>query len=85
MPSPRYGATVVVANGLFYVIGGRNPAKLATVEVYDPATDVWVTRTSMPTPRGSAVSVFINGKIFVLSGRDDTGAQVFGTNESYQP
>jgi hypothetical protein len=85
MPTPRYGATVAFANGLLYVIGGRNPGKLATLEVYDPATDVWVSRTPMPTPRGSAVSAFVNGKIFVLSGRDDTGAEVFGTNEAYQP
>lgn len=43
---------------------------LARVDVYD---------------RGSAVSAFTNIRVFVLSGRDDTGAEVFGTNEAYQP
>ncbi len=44
MPTPRYGSTVSVVNGLIYAIGGWGGwPELAMVEIYNPATNTWST------------------------------------------
>lgn len=44
MPTPRWGSTVSVVNGLIYAIGGWGGwPELAVVEVYDPAANAWST------------------------------------------
>ena len=43
-------------------------AHLATVEVYDTATDTWTTETPMPTPRIVPRGALANGVIYVIGG-----------------
>jgi len=43
-------------------------SKLATVEVYDPLTDTWVTKASMPTARNELACTAYNGKIYAIGG-----------------
>lgn len=43
LPTGRVGPAVAVSGGLLYAVGGADGRRqiLATVEVYDPATDHW--------------------------------------------
>ena len=79
MPTTRVTSTSVV-NGKIYAIGGEKSHKrrigpgwgydvreLATVEMYDPATDTWMPKADMPTPRSAATCV-VDGKIYVIGG-----------------
>ena len=75
MPTIRYGLASAVVNGKIYAIGGYGKIPgtntfgyLNTVEVYDPATDTWETKSNMPTNRGDLTSAVINGKIYVIGG-----------------
>ena len=77
MPTPRSWAPAVEYNGKIYVIGGcssnkpeqfKNP--VATLEVYDPATDTWQSLAPMPSPRVAPVAVVLNGEIYVIGGFD---------------
>ena len=62
-----------VVDGKIYVIGGgrRNHARilatLATVEVYDPATDTWDTMAAMPEGRSGFSTSVVDEKIFVFA------------------
>lgn len=62
----RWGAAVGVINGKLYVAGGHQSGAL---EVYDLATDSWVTKTSMPTPRRTPAGGVIDGKFYVVGGQ----------------
>ncbi len=92
MPTARGNLGVATAaNGKIYAMGGENgdyptPA-LNTVEEYDPATDIWTTKTSLPTARtGLAVVAASNGKVYAIGGRAARGGGVFlGTVEEYDP
>lgn len=44
MPTPRFGMSVAVVNGLIYAIGGwAGWPELSIVEIYDPTTNSWST------------------------------------------
>jgi N-acetylneuraminic acid mutarotase len=89
MPTGRWSLEVASGqDGKIYAIGGvGGPCGsdiLDEVEVYDPSTDSWETRTSMPTLRvrfGMAAAT--NGKIYVFGGEDST--TWFATVEEYDP
>ena len=78
MPTGRQRLSLTAApDGKVYAIGGEIFAdethssliQLATVEVYDPATDTWDTATSMPTPRSGLATVMgNNGRLYALGG-----------------
>src|SRR3972149_1638875 len=75
----RYGAASAVLNGKIYVIGGTTGtypsiSDIGTVEVYDPYSDEWQTKTSMTHPRTYLGVSSINGKIYAVGG---------GTNTNY--
>ena len=79
MPTGRRGAGAAVVDGKIYVIGGLvgNPSPaspLATVEVYDPATDTWGKKADMPHARGFLSADAVNGKIYVVAGWQQTSA-----------
>ena len=66
-------------NGKIYVIGGTTGtypsiSDIGTVEVYDPYSDEWQTKTSMTHPRTYLGVSSINGKIYAVGG---------GTNTNY--
>ena len=58
-------------NGKIYVFGGiNNGAEVNSIEVFDPATNVWSTlsTTGKYTPRDGLTSVVLNGMIYVIGG-----------------
>ncbi len=75
-----------VINGKLYVAGGRNAAgtAVATLHVYDPATNTWSTKAPMPSARFWAAGQVINGKLYVLGGTNAAGA-VLATTLVYDP
>jgi N-acetylneuraminic acid mutarotase len=90
MLTPRQEAAGSVVGGRLYVMGGGffgssgNSGPLATVEVYDPASDTWTADTSMPTARLDPGAATVNGVIYVLGGRDEPDHK-FGANEAFTP
>jgi len=73
MPTPRHGTQSISANDKIYVIGGMGEEKniwksLFVVEMYDPQTDKWETKTSLPEPRDGFGMFAINKKIFIVGG-----------------
>ena len=74
MPTPRKTRTCVV-DGKIYAIGGlavgpmvKKQGQLATVEVYDPTTDIWVTASRMNHARYWAALSVVNGEIYATGG-----------------
>ena len=70
MPTARQEVAVAELNGRVFVIGGFGPDNeaVATVEVYDPASDRWETRTPLPAPTHHAAAAVIEGRLFVIGG-----------------
>jgi N-acetylneuraminic acid mutarotase len=80
MPTPRYGLSVGVINGLLYATGGYHDAPNGTLEVYDPIADRWTSGPPMPTARyGLSVGV-LSGLLYAVG-----GAVGFGTVEAFNP
>ena len=91
MPTPEVGAAAANVNGELYVVGGisqsviNNPRN-GVLQVYDPTTNTWTTKTSMPTARAGAGAVAINGQLYVVGGTtDNTSAGYTGALEVYDP
>ena len=88
MPTRRHGAYMVAVGGKIYVIGGMGDEKdmwktLSVVEMYDPKTDSWETKTSLPEPKdGFGISV-IHDKIYAVGGFSDSN--VVNTVYVYDP
>jgi hypothetical protein len=70
MPTARSEAGAAADNGLLYVVGGWIGGGLATLQVYNPATNTWMTKTPMPTPREEMAVGEINGLLYVAGGFD---------------
>ena len=95
-PHPHHRGAVGVINGKIYLVGGMtktllndvtyqyDPEPVATLDVYDPATNVWTTRRSIPTARWGAAGGVIDGKLYVAGGMGTDG-DVFSTMEMYDP
>jgi N-acetylneuraminic acid mutarotase len=87
MPTARICPYTSVVDGKVYAIGGAraiNRTYLATVEEYDPATNIWTLKTDMPTSRNGHATAVGNSKIYVIGGdlqREMSGAIV----EEYNP
>lgn len=67
---PVLDGTGAAINGLMYVVGGKNSAgHLATLLIYNPATNTWSQGANLP---GGAVEnpavVALNGKLYVFGG-----------------
>ncbi|MDO8412434.1 MAG: kelch repeat-containing protein, partial [Gallionellaceae bacterium] len=89
MSAPRYYYAVGVVNSTLYAVGGINGSGSysATVEAYDPATNIWTPRASMFTPRyGHAVGV-VNGTLYAVGGYNYnvSGSGSLATMEAYDP
>jgi N-acetylneuraminic acid mutarotase len=95
MSLPRNHHGSVQVDGKIYVIGGRVGSCFSNGwstnvwmnEVYDPATDLWSTRTPMPTARSGIGVEAIDGKIHVLGGEGwiDNFGGVFRAHEVFDP
>lgn len=76
MPTPRWGSTVSVVNGLIYAIGGwRGWPELSDVEVYDPATNSW--STTVPVTAATIAAGTAGAALTPMTtARDDFGFAV---------
>ena len=70
MPTARQEIAVAEVNGRIFVIGGFGPDSeaVATVEVYDPASNRWETRAPLPAPTHHAAAAVIDGRLFLVGG-----------------
>lgn len=70
MPTPRTEVASAALGGKIYIIGGFDSSGriLATVEVYDPASDAWEQAPDLPEARHHAAAVFLKGKLYVIGG-----------------
>ena len=74
MPVGLHHVGIGVVGGRLYVIGGYKQSALsvwgpvATVYMYDPATDAWSERTAMPTARGALSVTVHEGKLYAIGG-----------------
>ena len=89
MPTGRQWLSSSVVDGKIYAIGGATGPEylspsLATVEMYDPATDTWTKKADMPTTRCSMPTVVIDGKIYAMGG-GDYGVGLFKDVDVYDP
>ena len=74
LPQALGGVTVATANGKLYAFGGfdqrgYNHGNVANTYEYNPATNMWLTRTAMLSgTRSLAGAASLNGKIYVVGG-----------------
>lgn len=77
----RSGLASAVVDNKIYVIGGNiteaggsypSSNYLGTLEVYDPKTDRWETKTPMPTNRQYFNAVAVEKKIYCIGGQDNS-------------
>jgi N-acetylneuraminic acid mutarotase len=90
----NHHAAVGVGDNI-YVIGGRVGAAFISgtsnnvdlVEMYDPATDLWMPRTRMPTARSAIGAGVYNNNILVAGGegQDQRMLGAFKAVEAYDP
>jgi N-acetylneuraminic acid mutarotase len=90
MPSARRSLATSALDGKIYAIGGYVPDAaghpgVATVEVYDPATDTWTTAPDMPSARFAPRTSVIDGKIYVIGGMDKWVGSAYRTVLEYDP
>lgn len=77
MPTARVQFGIGAVDGKIYAMGGTVhffeiqagvPGRLALVEVYDPATDIWRKRANMPTKRDGLGVGVVNNRIYAIGG-----------------
>ena len=86
LPTPREHLDAVVLDGRIWAIGGRwRSGNLATVEVYDPATDAWAPAPPLPTPRSGLAAAVVDGRIHVVGGEALDSSRTFEAHEVYDP
>jgi len=92
IPTNRALASADVIDGKLYVVGGCinsdcNSSPTNRLEMYDPATNSWTTKTSMPTARAAMTAGVIAGKLYVVGGfRFCSGScPIINTLEVYDP
>lgn len=73
MPTARTEVSGAALEGKIYVIGGLDAdgATLATVEVYNPASDTWISAPELPEPRHHAATAVWNDRLYVIGGYSD--------------
>ncbi|HEB86589.1 MAG TPA: hypothetical protein ENI68_06195, partial [Gammaproteobacteria bacterium] len=89
MQTRRDNPGSAVFNDKLYVFGGRTRnadgstvnGTLATIEIFDPATNAWTFGSPMPTGRRRMVVGTISGRAQVMGGENP----VFSQNEEYDP
>ena len=95
-PSARNSAAAAVIDKKIYVVGGRQLRKqpdgsqqtvnVATLEVYDPATDRWETRAPLPLAQGGLAAASHGGKLYAFGGEQFVPERkVFAEGWVYDP
>lgn len=72
---------VAVVGGLVYAVGGFNGSlRVRTVDVYDPAKDIWSSAASMEARRSTLGSAVLNGCIYAVGGFDGSSGNTAPCN-----
>jgi N-acetylneuraminic acid mutarotase len=68
LPSTNSETAVADLNGKIYVIGGypSDRKTVATVQIYDSATDKW--QIVAPLPLNHVMAAAVNGKVYAIGG-----------------
>ncbi|HEU4371691.1 MAG TPA: kelch repeat-containing protein [Methylomirabilota bacterium] len=76
MPSTRQEVAVAAYGGRVWVIGGfgAGAEPVSTVEMYDPAQNIWETRAALPVPIHHPAAAVVGDRLFVIGGY--TGGRV---------
>lgn len=92
LPTQRNHLAAAPIGGQLYVAGGRfgggvGSEMTAALEVYDPATNTWATRTPLPRPRAGANGAAAAGCLYVFGGEgnDADPRGVFADADVYNP
>ena len=93
MPTARYMFGIAVYNNKIYCFGGQSsnrsinarPEHTGVIEVYDPATNTWETKTPMPNPRSQFQANAVDGRIYLMGGRTGGQGTTVALNEVYDP
>jgi hypothetical protein len=84
----REGATAtLLPNGKLLIAGGRNTVFLSSAELYDPASNSFLTPdpAAMKVAREDAAAALLpNGKVLIAGGRDSSGSAL-ASSEIYDP
>jgi Kelch motif/Secretion system C-terminal sorting domain len=89
IPLPKHNYSAAVFNDKIYIFGGDTQSgsdvwsPSASVEVYDPATDVWETISPMPVLRFNAGISVIENKILLMGGFED--GQILNRVDVFDP
>ncbi len=90
LPTQRNHLMAVAVDGKVYVVGGRFEGGFQSettdaVEVFDPATNAWASRTRMPRPRGGVNGIEALGCVHVFGGEgnDQDPRVVFPDHDVY--
>jgi hypothetical protein len=80
MPTERRSFATAVLDERVYVLGGGDESApviprppVTTVEIYDPATEVWTTGPSMLVAVSEHMAASVGGKVYVIGGVPDVG------------
>lgn len=91
LATARNAAGAAVIDGRLFVVGGRSPGirandqqSLASLEIYTPMADQWVTAAPMSTARGSLAVLALGGRLYALGGESTRGT-VSDAVERYDP
>lgn len=89
MPTARWCLTAVTVNNKVYAIGGGDifypKNTLSKVEVYDPLTDTWFSRSNIPKGQIAAASCTLDNKIYVLGGGGLSPSDAYSDLFVYNP
>lgn len=92
IPTPSLGAATGVIDGKLYVAGGCCVTfgfpftRFSTLQIYDPKTDSWTTKSPMPRAVYGAAAGAINGKLYVAGGQaDPTNGNFVADLQIYDP
>jgi N-acetylneuraminic acid mutarotase len=72
VPTERTEVAAAAVGRRIWVLGGYGPdgATLATVEVYDTATDTWARGPDLPVAVNHAMAATLDGTLYVAGGND---------------
>jgi hypothetical protein len=75
MATPRGSLAAAAVDGKIYAIGGYTLGgdPVASMEFYDPSTNVWSVRASMSGPRSEMAAAVVNNTIYVVGGDSAAG------------
>ena len=87
LPEPNSEMGVAEVDGKIYVIGGypSNRISVASVQVYDPATDTWRLTAPLPRALNHPMPAAAGGKLYVIGGQATAQGDYLDTVYEYDP